>query len=140
MKQLFFLFILSGGLCAVILAGNFLSSRVSVSEELVNKLNSNQKLAVAAAIITIIVSLFNLFYVSGGQIVFIGNLLPSLVTLLMGAVILYDAGRTKWPKEGEMGKFEGFFRNAFVEHKTALGVIGLLFIVVHFFFEGVNLL
>ncbi|MCL2521162.1 MAG: hypothetical protein FWE37_09240 [Spirochaetaceae bacterium] len=144
MFQLFFLFIISGALCGLILASSIIQLEVKLrfKDKEINSVNAGNFIGVIIAIVATLISLVHMFWVGPGQIPFIGNLLPCLAVLLMAKIMLYDAFRAKYPlKEGQtVSKAEQAFIDIAIKNKVVIGLIGLALIVLHFFFQGVPLL
>ena len=137
MAQFYLLSVLSNIVAGLTLAGDYLGEKVPFLASFKN-LRANRTATVIIAVVTLLIGIVKLFVLSpGGTIPVVGNLLPALSGIAIGAILLVEAFRQKVESRGEQLKK---ISATVLSYRVPVAIAGVVIGFLHFLFPGVPLL
>jgi len=136
MYQFYLLSVLTNILAGLTLTSGYMEEKLPSLTHL-QKLLEGQGVKITLGIITFITGILKLLSVSGGGMVFFGDLIPAFSGLLLGGTLLLDYYKTRSEVTSPaVEKMDSIF----LQNKTLIGSAGMLAGLIHFILPGVVLL
>jgi len=137
MAQFYLLSVLSNIVAGLTLAGDYLGEKMPFLASFKN-LRANRTATVTIAIVTLLIGIIKLIVLSpGATIPVVGNLLPALSGIAIGAILLVEVFRQKVESQGEQLKK---ISTTVLSYRVPMGIAGAVIGFLHFLLPGVPIL
>jgi hypothetical protein len=137
MAQFYLLSVLSSMVAGLTLAGDYLGEKLPFLASFRN-LRANRGAQTTIAVAAIIIGIVKLIVLSPGESVpVVGDLLPALTGILLGAIMLIEAYR---PTVESRGASMEKISKTVLTYRVPVGVAGVVIAFVHFLFPGAVIL
>jgi hypothetical protein len=134
MPQFYLLSILANGFAGLLLAADYLGPKVAFFSEW-KKLLENRAAKVTLGIVVGAIGVLKLIVSSPGETVpVVGDLLPALAGILLGAILLGESFRARVEQAGE--KVDRVAR-AVIGYRVPIGITAMVIAALHFLFPQV---
>jgi hypothetical protein len=134
MPQVYFLSIIANLLTGLLLAADYLGQKVAFFAEW-RKLLQNRTAEITLGIAVAVIGVIKLIVFSPGEhVAVVGDLLPGLMGLVLGAVLLGQAFRSRVEKAGP--KADQVAR-VVIGYQVPIGIAGMVVATLHFLFPQV---
>jgi hypothetical protein len=131
MLQFYFLSVVANFLAGTALSAEWLSGKIPGLAGLGNAF-SGRRGRMAVGLSAIFVGVGSFFVPVDGHLI-LGDLLPSVVGMVMGVALLYEVFKQDAVFPAERGEKNDKLERLPVAYRTALGMLGLAAAVIHFF-------
>ncbi len=137
MAQFYLLSVLSNIVAGLTLAGDYLGEKIPFLASFKN-LRANRPAQVIIGIITAVIGVIKLIVLSPGETIpVVGDILPALTGIILGAILLVESFRTTVESRGEQLKK---ISSAVLTYRVPVGIAGVVVAILHFLFPGVPVL
>jgi hypothetical protein len=137
MAQFYLLSVLSNIVAGLPLAGDYLGEKLPFLASFKN-LRANKAGQTVVAIVALVVGVIKLIVPSPGESVpVVGDILPALAGILLGAILLIEAYRPVVESRGE--SIEKISKTV-LTYRVPAGIAGVAIALVHFLFPGAVIL
>jgi len=133
MAQFYLLSVLANMIAGLTLAGDYLGERLPFLASFKN-LRANKAAQTIIAVLAVAVGIVKLIVLSPGEnIPVVGDILPALTGILLGALLLVEAYRPTVESRGE--SLEKLSRTV-LTYRVPVGIAGVVIALVHFLFPA----
>ncbi len=137
MAQFYLLSVLSNIIAGLTLAGDYLGEKIPFLASFKN-LRANRPAGVIIALVTVVVGIIKLIVLSPGEsIPVVGDILPALSGIILGAILLVESFRSTVESKGEQLKK---ISTTVLTYRVPVGIAGVVIGILHFLFPGVPVL
>ncbi|MFP4364794.1 MAG: hypothetical protein ACLFR1_13110 [Spirochaetia bacterium] len=136
MYQFYFLSVIANLLAGFALCSEYFEEKMGAFEA-VRVFLENTAFRNVVALVAVITGVLKLLSVTSGDMVFFGDLIPSVTGIFLGLLLFLDYYRNR--SEVVSPTIEKM-EQLFLARKAVFGVIGIIVAVLHFVFPGVLLL
>ncbi|OQY41072.1 MAG: hypothetical protein B6229_00140 [Spirochaetaceae bacterium 4572_7] len=136
MVQIYFLLILSNLIMGIILAKNYLNSKIETFSS-INQLLSSEILQVTIGCIGTIVGLLALFLRFDGNMIILGDIIPAGIAIISGITLFIEYIAQE---EENDSVIINSIKKVFLKNRTILGFSGIIVAILHFIIPGIELL
>ncbi len=137
MAQFYFLSVLSNMIAGLTLAGDYLGEKIPFLASFKN-LRANRPAQVIIALVTVVIGIIKLIVLSPGETIpVVGDILPALTGIVVGAILLVESFRTAVESKGEQLKK---ISTAVLTYRVPVGIAAVVVAILHFLFPGVPVL
>ena len=137
MAQFYLLSVLSNMIAGLTLAGDYLGEKIPFLASFKN-LRANRPAQVIIALVTIVIGIIKLIVLSPGETIpVVGDILPALTGIVVGAILLVESFRTAVESKGEQLKK---ISTAVLTYRVPVGIAAVVVAILHFLFPGVPVL
>ncbi len=136
MVQIYFLLILCNLIMGIILAKNFINSKVE-NFSAINELLSSEILQVTLGCIGTVVGILALFLRFDTNMIILGDLIPALMAIISGITLFIEYIAHE---DGEDGTAVKFIKNIFLKKRSFLGISSMVVGIIHFIAPQIELL
>jgi hypothetical protein len=137
MAQFYLLSVLANMIAGLTLAGDYLGERLPFLASFKN-LRANKTAQTIVAVVAAAVGIIKLIVLSPGETIpVVGDLLPALTGILLGAILLIEAYR---PTVGRRGESLEKISKTVLTYRVPVGIAGVVIAFVHFLFPGAVIL
>lgn len=136
MVQIYFLLILSNLLMGLVLAKDFLNTKIENFNNM-DQILSDEILQVTIGCIGTVVGFLALFLRYSGNIIILGDLIPATIAIVSGITLFVKYIDNE---ESSSSVIIIYIKKVFLNNKTILGFISFFVGVIHFIAPSVNLL
>ena len=137
MAQFYLLSVLSNMIAGLTLAGDYLGEKMPFLASFKN-LRANRPAQVVIGVVTAVIGVIKLIVLSPGETIpVVGDLLPALTGIILGAILLVESFRTTVESKGEQLKK---ISTAVLTYRVPVGIAGVVVAILHFLFPGVPVL
>ncbi|HVP20185.1 MAG TPA: hypothetical protein VMU36_14455 [Spirochaetia bacterium] len=137
MAQFYLLSVLSNMIAGLTLAGEYLGEKIPFLASFKN-LRANRHAQVIIALVTVVTGIIKLIVLSPSETIpVVGDILPALTGIVVGAILLVESFRTAVESKGEQLKK---ISTTVLTYRVPVGIAAVVIAIPHFLFPGVPVL
>ena len=137
MLQFYLLSVIANLVASLTLAGDYFGEKMPFLKSF-KEARENRGARVAIGVTVLVVGIIKLFVLAPGEhIIILGDFLPAITGMVIGAVLLAEINQGKVEQAGE--SIRKLSRTA-LTYRVPLGIAGIVVAILHFLFPGMMIL
>lgn len=135
MYQVYLLSVVSTLLAGIALAFDRLDEQIRIGSFFGRDAFTSPVFRLVLGVATAVVGFFQLLTVHPDDVVFVGDLIPAVAGLLLGAILLLEYFEQRSSSAGDETTRVGGLRRVLIGNAATFGMLGILIAILHFLFH-----